>query len=578
MMQIKAGVVSNPILDRLPSHLLQYVKPQYYDRYTAVDQAVWRYVMRKNVHSLVDMAHESYLKGLERTGISMHEIPSMYGMNRILEKIGWAAVAVDGLIPTRAFLEFQAYNVLVIASEIRTVDEIEYTPIPDIIHESAGHAPIIANPEYAEFLRRMGQLGSKAISSAHDAGLEKAARHLTSLKESATATKVEIDQATEELQHWQVKKTLDSEMSGIRNLHWWSVEYGLIGQMNKPRIYGAGLLSSIGESTWCMSDHVKKLPYTLEAATTMFDYTKPQPQLFVTPDFAHLSLILEEFADGMGVRTGGASALAKLVDSNEIGTIELSTGIQISGKFQKFSTTDRGAVSFFMTEGSSSLAYRDREILGHGVDTYRNGYCSPIGKLKGINLAIEDMSPRDLEIYHIYEGRDVELIFEGGAIIKGRVITGIRNLQGKIILIRFRNCSVTQNGITYFSPADGIFNMVVGKGVMSGYAGPADLNSFDLIHHVVDDLAVEQKSDDRDQIYAAVQKLQTKKDDSDVLEIWQKIKGNFSEEWLVMLELCNALDSSNSHLKDEITLRLEAVATAKPEVSHLIRDGLTMIK
>ena len=80
----------------------------------------------------------------------------MYGMNRMLKDIGWAAVAVDGFIPPNAFMEFQAYNILVIASDIRQLEHIEYTPAPDIIHEGAGHAPIIANPEYAEYLRRFG--------------------------------------------------------------------------------------------------------------------------------------------------------------------------------------------------------------------------------------------------------------------------------------------------------------------------------------------------------------------------------------------------------------------------------------
>jgi phenylalanine-4-hydroxylase len=67
----------------------------------------------------------------------------MYGMNRILTEIGWAAVAVDGFIPPNAFMEFQAYNVLVIASDIRQLEHIEYTPAPDIIHEGAGHAQLL---------------------------------------------------------------------------------------------------------------------------------------------------------------------------------------------------------------------------------------------------------------------------------------------------------------------------------------------------------------------------------------------------------------------------------------------------
>ena len=127
---------SNPLIDRLPPHLKQFIKPQNYEDYTPINHAVWRFVMRKNISYLSKVAHHSYLKGIEHTGISIDEIPSMYGMNRILKNIGWAAVAVDGFIPPNAFMEFQAYKVLVIASDIRQLEHIEYTPAPDIIHET----------------------------------------------------------------------------------------------------------------------------------------------------------------------------------------------------------------------------------------------------------------------------------------------------------------------------------------------------------------------------------------------------------------------------------------------------------
>src|SRR5690606_12940484 len=113
-----AAYDTNPLIDRLPKHLKQFIKPQDYEDYTPINQAVWRYVMRKNVAYLSAVAHESYLEGLRKTGLEIDRIPNMYGMNRILKEIGWAAVAVDGFIPPNAFMEFQAYNVLVIASDI----------------------------------------------------------------------------------------------------------------------------------------------------------------------------------------------------------------------------------------------------------------------------------------------------------------------------------------------------------------------------------------------------------------------------------------------------------------------------
>ena len=215
--------------------------------------------MRKNVKYVSKVAHQSYLEGLRQTGVELDSIPSMYGMNRILEKIGWAAVAVDGFIPPHAFMEFQAYKVLVIASDIRQLENIEYTPAPDIIHEAAGHAPIIANPDYAEYLRRLGEIGAKAILSKHDLELYEAVRKLSILKEAEGIPPSDIQTTQAEIDRLQQKQVAFSELAQIRNLQWWTVEYGLIGDFKNPKIYGAGLLSSIGESKWCMRSEVKKI-------------------------------------------------------------------------------------------------------------------------------------------------------------------------------------------------------------------------------------------------------------------------------------------------------------------------------
>jgi len=79
-------------------------------------------------------------------------------------------------------------------------------------------------------------------------------------------------------------------MALLSRLHWWTVEYGLIGTFGAPKIYGAGLLSSIGESVSCLEPQVKRIPYSIEAAETAFDITTKQPQLFVCRDFQHLAI------------------------------------------------------------------------------------------------------------------------------------------------------------------------------------------------------------------------------------------------------------------------------------------------
>ena len=106
--------------------------------------------MRQNIFFLKEYAHKVYFQGLLDTGISFERIPRIQEMNDILGKIGWGAVAVDGFIPPAAFMEFQAYKVLVIACDMRQIHHIEYTPAPDIVHEAAGHAPIIVDREYSE--------------------------------------------------------------------------------------------------------------------------------------------------------------------------------------------------------------------------------------------------------------------------------------------------------------------------------------------------------------------------------------------------------------------------------------------
>ncbi|WP_335966528.1 aromatic amino acid hydroxylase [Galbibacter sp. PAP.153] len=576
------GYKSNPLLDRLPKHLKQFIKPQNYNDYTPINQAVWRYVMRKNVDYLSKVAHTSYTEGLKKTGISINHIPSMYGMNRILKDIGWAAVAVDGFIPPNAFMEFQAYNVLVIASDIRQLENIEYTPAPDIIHEGAGHAPIIANPEYAEYLRRFGEIGCKAISSAKDYEMYEAIRHLSIIKEADDTPEAKIRAAEKKVDNLQQNMGTPSEMSLIRNLHWWTVEYGLIGTPENPKIYGAGLLSSIGESKWCMTNEVKKIPYTLEAAYQDFDITKPQPQLFVTPDFAHLSLILEEFANTMSLRKGSLKGLEKLIASQALGTIELSTGIQVSGVFTETIEND-GKPIYFQTKGNTALSYRDKELVGHSIKEHREGFGSPIGKLKGINLAIEDMSPRDLKAYHIYEGHEVLLEFEGDITVNGTIITGTRNLMGKIILISIDQCTVKHKDTILFQPEWGIYHLAVGKEVISAYSGPADVNSFDLITHVPTENTIKSKKSERTQklelLYNQVREYREGKNRTiSRHKVFEEIQTYYPEDWLLSVELYElAKTNGDSDFAEEIIAHLETVKQHKPKVGHLIDDGISLI-
>ncbi|WP_091431215.1 aromatic amino acid hydroxylase [Flavobacterium degerlachei] len=579
---MNATIETNPLLDRLPKHLKQFIKPQDYSDYTPINQAVWRYVMRKNVDYLSKVAHKSYLDGLKKTGIEVDNIPSMYGMNRILTDIGWAAVAVDGFIPPNAFMEFQAYNVLVIASDIRQLEHIEYTPAPDIIHEGAGHAPIIANPEYAEYLRRFGEIGCKAISSDKDYQMYEAIRLLSIVKEAEDTPQATIDAAEKAVEDLQNNMGELSEMAQIRNLHWWTVEYGLIGTVENPKIYGAGLLSSIGESAYCMTDKVTKIPYDISAANQSFDITKLQPQLYVTPTFAYLNLVLEEFANKMALRTGGLSGIEKLIDSTALGTIELSTGLQISGVFTKV-IAHEGKPIYIQTTGKTALASREKELVGHGTLAHAEGFGSPIGKLKGINLAIEDMSPKDLNAYNITEGNTVKLEFEGNITVEGEIVTGSRNLQGEIILIRMNNCTVTHGETILFQPEWGVYDMAVGKKLVSAFSGPADVNSFDLITHMPSSTTIKAKHsaerDDLETLYQTVRSIRETKDlETSLVPVFNKLKAEHPNDWLLSVEIVELLkDRNEPQLLEDLLVYLENLKQRRPEVAHLISGGLDLI-
>ena len=578
----KSEIEFNEVTSKLPKSLHTFIVKQPYSEYTHQNQAVWRYVMRLNIDYLKDVAHKSYLKGLDLTGILIDEIPMMEGMNRILKDIGWAAVAVDGFIPPNAFMEFQAHNVLVISSEIRTIDHIGYTPAPDIIHEAAGHAPIIANPEYSEYLRRFGELGSKAISSPEDDKIYHAIRELSILKENPNSSQKNILLATKKVEHIQNNMTELSEMAKIRNLHWWSVEYGLIGDINNPKIYGAGLLSSIDESKECLSPKIKKIPYTIDAADTNFDITATQPHLFVTPSFSHLSYVLEKFANKMSVRIGGLSSVNKLINSKKLGTIQLSTGIQISSVFDRVISHDNNPI-YIQSSHKTSLSDQNKELIGHGINYHKDGFGSPIGKLEGINIAIEDMSPTDLEAYGIVEGKFVELRFEGGVCVKGKIITGKRDIQGKIQLISFSNCTVNYNSEILFNPDWGIYDMAVGKNVVSVFAGPADDNSFENTRKKPKTTSVpinySKEELELHSFYGEVRSIRDSKvcDILKIEPIYNNIKLNFPNEWLILLEIYEILFHQTSDLKDKVLVSLLELQKNE-KYSNLITNGLRLIK
>jgi phenylalanine-4-hydroxylase len=567
-MSIQSFSRTNPAVSALPRHLLQFAVDQRYDDYTPVDHAVWRFIMRQNIFFLKEYAHKVYFQGLLDTGISSERIPRIEEMNDILGRIGWGAVAVDGFIPPAAFMEFQAYRVLVIACDMRQIHHIEYTPAPDIVHEAAGHAPIIVDREYSEYLQRFGEIGAKAMQSRKDFELYEAIRHLSILKELPNSDPAEVAAATREVERRQQDLGEPSEMALLSRLHWWTVEYGLIGTLENPKIYGAGLLSSIGESVSCLESNVKKLWYSIDAKNQPFDITTKQPQLFVCHDFQHLTDVLQEFANTMAFRVGGLEGINKAIECNRVATCEYSSGLQVTGTFTEVLTDDKRQPIYLRTTGPTAIAFGNQQLEGHGRDYHAEGFGSPIGGWKPVELK---------------EGRNARLEFHSGVTVEGK-IDRIVNRNGAPVLISFSNCRVKHGDRVLFEPAWGTYDMAAGERIISVFNGPADKDAYLAVALVPKERTIKAPSDAKrkklENLYAQVRNIRDSKAGYERLgEIWETQQAEHPDDWLLSMEIFEILDTSDQQpeLKTRIKRFLDEKKAATKDLSTLIGWGFRLV-
>ncbi|WP_316759268.1 aromatic amino acid hydroxylase [Pedobacter aquatilis] len=576
---------NNAQVAKLPNHLKQFIVDQNYEKYTPIDQAVWRYVMRQNYSYLKNVAYYPYIKGLQRAGLSIEHIPDLQTMNDNLGKIGWGAVTVDGFIPPAAFMEYQAYRVLVIAADIRQINHIEYTPAPDIIHESAGHAPIIADTDYNNYLSYFGSIGAKAMFSAKDFELYEAIRKLSILKESADANEYDIVKAEKELRFINENMGEPSEMALLGRLHWWTVEYGLIGTLENPKIYGAGLLSSIGESASCMNTEVEKIWYNKDTINYSYDITKTQPQLFVTATFQNLIDVLEGFADTMAFRKGGTESIMKAIACKNVATAVYSSGLQVSGVFTDLGVSPTDQVTFIKSTGPSALAYHNKQLNNHGKNYHADGFSSPVGKLKSAEKPLEDFTNEEIKMLGYSSGGRSQLVFESGITVNGNV-ENILRADGKAILITFNDCTVTEsNGNILFKPEWGIYDMAVGEEIISVFNGAADKDAYEEITLISEakthKITYDEKIIKLHNLYKEVRTIRENGEHIDKLSyIFEQLKTNHRQDWLCALEILELVYHKKIYhqLEKEVLVYLEIKAGREAEHTKLINDGLHVIK
>lgn len=564
------------LIDSLPEHLCPFVKHQNYQQYTPQDQAAWRFIMSELTHQLTESAHPVYLEGLAKTGISLDHIPSIEEMNDCLRDLDWRAVVVDGFIPPAIFMEFQALKILVIALDMRSADHLLYTPAPDIVHESAGHAPFIVDIDYAEFLQRFGEVGMKAISTKADLEQYEVIRQLSILKACPESKDEDIAQAEQILKGLRERDDTPSEAALLTRLHWWTVEYGLVGSMEDYKIFGAGLLSSLGESQRCVDDlRVRKIPLTVNAVNTPYDITTEQPQLFVTKSCKHLTQVLEEFAASMCFVKGGAESVQKAIEAESVCTAVYDSGLQVSGRFSEAICDVVGNATYIRTEGPTQIAYKDKELSEHGVDTHAQGFGSPVGRLKDFHRCLSEYSVDELKTHGIRVGETVELEYLSGITVRG-ILREIVRHNHRNLLLSFEDCSVTDlDGRVLFSPDWGVYDLAVGSTITSVFGGVADREKRQLFRPTPSGTATNLSHDENlMKAYSAVADLHTRATPVDVAELTPEITNLLSQypnDWLIRSELLNVAAPC---LKASLHEQLRAIVDRSPDSEEMIRRVL----
>ncbi|MEO1136322.1 MAG: phenylalanine 4-monooxygenase [Pseudomonadota bacterium] len=223
-----------------------YTVDQPYERYTEAEQARWRFLYDRQKKLLPGYAAKEYVDGLEALTAG-EAIPLLSDANKVLgEATGWELVAVPGLIPDDVFFDHLANKRFPVAWWMREEHELDYLVEPDIFHDFFGHVPLLSNPVFAEYMRKYGLGGPKAIE--HNA------------------------------------------QNMLARLYWYIVEFGLINTPDGLRAFGAGMLSSKGETIYSVeSPKPNRVAFDLERVlTTAYMVDDYQKTYFVIDSFEQL--------------------------------------------------------------------------------------------------------------------------------------------------------------------------------------------------------------------------------------------------------------------------------------------------
>ena len=223
--------------------------------------------------------------------------------------------------------------------------------------------------------------------------------------------------------------------------------------------------------------------------------------MFVTPDFEYLLEVLQKISSRLAWRKGGVYGVHQALKSKTLNTVELDSGLQISGVLEK-KIQQKDHICFLKFSGPCQLSFQGRELPGQGKDYHKQGYSTPLGPIT--------IKPKELR-----EGQILNLKFPSEITLKGEM-TGKTERKGRLLLITFKNCLIQRGQDTLYEPQWGPFDLAVGGSVVSVFSGPADEKSFDLEDtfksSVIPQRNPSSEEKDRFKIYKAVFSLEQERD------------------------------------------------------------------
>jgi phenylalanine-4-hydroxylase len=232
------------------------ITKQDYSRYTDEDRQVWQLLFDRQMTLLPGLASSAYMEGISKVGFSREKIPNFDQVNEALIKhTGWQLVVVPGLIDNKPFFELLLNKKFPATTWLRKLSELDYLEEPDMFHDVFGHVPLLTNQDFCNFLSGLSNIALEYIEN-----------------------------------DWAIEL--------ISRLYWYTVEFGLIqDEVEGLRIYGAGILSSSGESVYCVGEQPQRVLFNVEEIiNTPYIKDKFQEKYFVIDSYRQLYESLPEVA------------------------------------------------------------------------------------------------------------------------------------------------------------------------------------------------------------------------------------------------------------------------------------------